>query len=200
MPFFTMRKRSVFGLGVLCLIAVCSFIGLRASDTVGQKELDSAMAPTVNPTPLNVRENNLDASGHIKVHEQGVVSVQGTINVGNSPSVQNVRIVNDPLEVDPTGEETVRFFNEELTPFDKDADFVVDIAKYSRVRVTIIVNGSDSTVDVFYGTDAHVGGSFSVDTSDTHTVLLPELPGTRLFLQVRDPDGEQVFVWLFGRK
>ena len=97
-------------------------------------------------------------------------------------------------------QDTVRFFFEELFPFDKDADFSVDISRYARVRLTVVVNGSDSTVDIFYGTDAHVSGSFSVDTADVHTVLLPELPGTRMSINVRDPDGEQVFVSLFGRQ
>ena len=66
--------------------------------------------------------------------------------------------------------------------------------------MTIVVNGSDSTVDFFYSTDAHVAGSFSVDTADVHTVLLRELPGTRMFIHVRDPDGEQVLVSPFGRR
>jgi len=159
-------------------------------------------APLANP-PLNVAETNKDANGNIKVHEQGVVMVTGTVNVGNTPATQNVRVTNTPLAVtgnlNVTGG-TSKKFQEEFFPFDKDQDVEVDITEFTRVRLRIVVNGSDSTVDVFYGTDAGIRGSFSVDTADDHTVLLPDVAGTKLFIQLRDPDGEQVFVQVFGTR
>lgn len=187
--------------GALALICVFGFLGLRAAD-----ELSDTLAPPPplpNP-PLNVAEANKDAEGNIKVHEQGTVQVTGTVNVGNNPSVQDVRVTNDPLEVEVTNtlvveSGTVRKFHQEIFPFDKDEDFVVDIAEFSRVRLQTTVNGSDSTVDFIYETDGGASGSFSVDTGGpSKSVLLPEVAGTRLHVYVRDPDGEQVFVNVFG--
>ena len=65
--------------------------------------------------------------------------------------------------------------------------------------IAATVNGSDSTVDFIYDTDGGASGSFSVDTGGpSKSVLLPEVAGTRLHVYVRDPDGEQVFVNVFG--
>jgi hypothetical protein len=191
------RKRSALGLGALSLICLFAFLGLRASDTVDSKELEAAVAPLANP-PLNVREANVDADGYLRVHEQGVVSVQGTVNVGNNPSVQDVRITNTPLQVALPKQGTVRTFHQEFFPFDKEEDLEIDIHEFSRVRLQITVNGSDSTVDITYDTDGDTSGSFSVDTADSHTILLPEVAGTKLFVYLNDPDGEQVFVNVFG--
>jgi hypothetical protein len=41
--------------------------------------------------------------------------------------------------------------------------------------------------------DAGVSGSFSVDAGDSHTELLCGAAGTTLEIDLRDPDGEQVF-------
>ena len=51
------------------------------------------------PPPLQpVEEQNLDASGFIAVHEQGVAAVSGTVDVGNLPAVQDVNVISMPSE------------------------------------------------------------------------------------------------------
>jgi len=191
----TARKRGVLALGVLFLIGVFGFLGLGAGETA-----DETSTAVSNP-PLNVAEANKDANGNIRVHEQGTVAVTGTVNVGNNPAVQDVRITNNPLHVDVDGRGTVQTFFEEIFPFDKDQDFEVDISEFNKVRLFVNINGDDSTVDIYYSTDAGVEGSFSVSTVGSgHSVYLGEVPGTKLWIEVRDPDGEQVFIWVFGNK
>lgn len=68
--------------------------------------------PTVAPgVPLPVREQNLDATGWIKVHEQGTATVTGTVSVGNFPSsiavsnfpeVQNVNVTGGEVSTKPS--------------------------------------------------------------------------------------------------
>jgi hypothetical protein len=62
-------------------------------------------APAAGPPGgLNVSEQNVDASGSIRVHEQGTANVNVTnsslpVTVGNLPAEQNVHVTNSPLEV-----------------------------------------------------------------------------------------------------
>lgn len=201
MRFIEGRKRGALVLGAVLLIGLFGFVGLRASELDGGAGVEDTTQLS-NP-PLNVREANVDAEGYLRIHEQGVVSVQGTVNVASGPAVQDVRVTNTPLQV--TGNVnvaggTVRKLRQEVYPFTADEDIEVDISEFSRVRLYVVVNGSDSTVDFAYYTDAGIYGSFSVDTGDTHNVLLSEVAGTKLTIGLRDPDGEQVFVNVFGTK
>ncbi|HET6372350.1 MAG TPA: hypothetical protein VFG76_03530 [Candidatus Polarisedimenticolia bacterium] len=192
------EKRSWVAVGALAMICVFGFLGLRAGD-----ELSATLAPpTTSPNPpLNVAESNKDSDGNIKVHEQGTVRVTGTVDVGNSPKVLDVNVTNEPLEVTgnvavKTG--TVHFYHREVYPFDEDVELEIDIHEYSRARVQITVNGS-GTVDFLYATDGGVHGEFSEDSGGFGaTLLLPEVAGTELRLFLSDPDGEQVFVNVFG--
>jgi hypothetical protein len=156
--------------------------------------------------PLNVLETNVDGGGNIRVHEQGTVPITGTVNVGNTPAVQDVRVTNGALPV--TGSVSVtnfpaattgvtNFFSQEFFPFNKEEILQIDISKFKRVRIRVTVNVS-GTVDFFYGTDAGVSGDFSVDAGNVHTELLPEVAGTNLEIDLEDPDGEQVFVDVYG--
>src|SRR3990172_10582524 len=45
----------------------------------------SGQADALAPLATRVREQNLDASGLIRVHEQGTANVTGTVDVGNLP-------------------------------------------------------------------------------------------------------------------
>lgn len=181
----------------LGLVAWLGALGLRAGDALSTDFAVATDATAPSNPPLNVAESNKDANGNIKVHEQGVVRVTGTVDVGNSPKVQDVNITNDPLEVKvKTG--TVHFYNHEVYPFDEDTNVTIDIHEYSRVRVQITVNGS-GTVDFLYGTDGGLHGEFSEDSGGFgHTLLLPEVAGTELRLFLSDPDGEQVFINVYG--
>jgi hypothetical protein len=196
------RKR-VLALGALILIAGFGFIGLQAADALSTTTTLSAPNPVPNP-PLSVAEANRDASGAIRVHEQGTVQVQGTVNVGNAPTVQDVRITNTPVQV--TGNVNVRAGTavklfQEVYPFTEVKEIEVDISEFSRVRLRFVVNGAeDSTVEFHYHTDAGISDDFSLDTGDSKGVLLPEVAGTKLRIVLDDPDGEQVFVEVFGTR
>ena len=182
----------------LGLVAGLGALSLRAGDVLSTEFAVATDATAPSNPPLNVREANVDGNGNIKVHEQGVVHVTGTVDVGNSPKVQDVNITNeDPLEVRvQTG--TVHFYTHEVYPFDEDTNVTIDIHEYSRVRVQITVNGS-GTVDFLYGTDGGLHGEFSEDSGGFgHTLLLPEVAGTELRLVLSDPDGEQVFINVYG--
>jgi hypothetical protein len=163
MSSMSLKKNGVLWFAVLCSIALFGFFGLRAGEDLSS-----------NP-PLNVAEVNKDANGNIKVHEQGTVAVTGTVNVGNNPSVQDVRVTN-AVEVKAG---VTRIFFEEVYPFDKDSDFELDISKFSRLRILGVVNVS-GTVHFSYETNAGVSGSFdaSAGGDGTHTELLGEVAGT----------------------
>jgi len=65
------------------------------------------------------------------------------------------------------------------------------------IRIFTVVNGS-GTVNFSYDTNAGVFGSYSLDSGHTHSELLPDVAGTTLFIDLSDPDGEQVFVSVWG--
>ena len=72
--------------GVLAISAVA---GVLAAGPLLTSALDAQPNSTPNP-PLKVLEQNLDANGFIKVHEQGVANVTGKVSVtGGSLSVTN---------------------------------------------------------------------------------------------------------------
>ena len=72
----------------------------------------SAQRPDPAPgVPLPIREQNLDATGWIMVHEQGTATVTGTVNVGNFPSsvavsnfpaTQNVNVTGGEVSTKPS--------------------------------------------------------------------------------------------------
>jgi hypothetical protein len=144
-----------------------------------------ATAPS-NP-PLNVAEANKDANGNIKVHDQGVVRVTGTVDVGNSPKVQDVNVTNDALEVTLADQGTSLVYFEEIDDFDEGFVRTIDIHKYARVRFGTNVNGS-GTVEYFVSTDGGVHEHFEVDAgSFGHTVFLGEAAGNQAVRSVRRP-------------
>jgi hypothetical protein len=86
------------------LLALGIVLGLALRDTVFVAE---AKPPEPEPQIQPVEEQNVDASGHIAVHEQGVADVNvtnaslpvsGTVEIGNLPPVQDVNVVSMPLE------------------------------------------------------------------------------------------------------
>jgi hypothetical protein len=191
------RKMHLLAPLALALLAGLGALSLRAGDVLSTELAAPTEATAPSNPPLNVAEANKDANGDIKVHEQGIVRVTGTVDVGNGPKVQDVNVTNDSLEVKvKTG--TVHFYHQEVYPFDEDTDLTIDIHEYSRVRVQITVNGS-GTVEFLYATDGGVHGEFSEDAGGFgHTLLLPEVAGTELRLFLNDPDGEQVYVNVYG--
>lgn len=71
--------------------------GLLGAFTVSELSSSAGAAPPPQQNQgQRVREQNLDASGFIRVHEQGTANVAGTVNVGNLPAVQDVNVVSMP--------------------------------------------------------------------------------------------------------
>jgi hypothetical protein len=140
----------------------------------------------------------VDGNGNIKVHEQGTVAISGTVDIGNTPKVQDVNVTNTALEVKLPDQGTTQIYSETIDDFNENIQRTIDIHKYARVRFGTNVNGS-GTVEYFVSTDGGVHEHFEVDAgSFGHTVFLGEAAGTKLFLEVVDPDGEQVFLRVFG--
>jgi len=182
----------------LALVAGLGALGLRAGDALSTQFAVTADATAPSNPPLNVAESNKDGNGNIKVHEQGVVRVTGTVDVGNSPKVQDVNVTNDALEVKLPDQGTSLVYFEEIDDFNEGFVRTIDIHKYARVRFGTNVNGS-GTVEYFVSTDGGVHEHFEVDAgSFGHTVFLGEAAGTKLFIQCVDPDGEQIFLRVFG--
>src|SRR3990172_168377 len=70
-------------IGVLVIVIglASGMIGAFTYDQLGS----NAGAAPPPPSPTQVREQNLDGNGLIRVHEQGTANVAGTVNVGNLP-------------------------------------------------------------------------------------------------------------------
>jgi hypothetical protein len=90
-----------------------------------------------------------------------------------------------------------KFYEKVIDDFDEGFLETIDISKYAHVRFATIVNGT-GTVEFFLHSDGQVTSHFEVEASGHHTVDLGEAVGTRLTIQLVDPDGEQVFLRLFG--
>jgi hypothetical protein len=191
----TSRKR-IFILSGLCVIGLFGLVGLRAGEALSM-DANLLAAPSVPNPPLNVAEANRDAGGNIKVHEQGTVSVTGTVDVGNAPKVQDVNVTNGPLVVRAADRGVQMIYSETIDDFDAEVLRTIDIHEYARVRFQSNVNGS-GTVEYFVSTDGGVKEHFSLDATENHTLFLGEAAGTKLHLQLVDPDGEQVFLRVFG--
>jgi len=81
---------------VIALVIIVGVVaGLAGGLTVAQLSGSAGAAPPP-PAVTQVREQNLDGSGFIRVHEQGTANVAGTVNVGNLPAVQDVNVVSQP--------------------------------------------------------------------------------------------------------
>ncbi len=147
--------------------------------------------------PLFVLEQNVDDNGLIRVHEQGVTTVTGDVSVGNLPAVQNVRVTNDPLKVAGSVNIGTKVIADvRIDSFDAPVALgPYDISGVSKIRVRVTVNGS-GTVTTSVDTDA-LGDAFDTDAGEVHSRLY-DLPGTILDIHLSDPDGEQVFVKVFG--
>lgn len=182
----------------LALIAGLGALSLRAGDTLSTQLTATSDATAPSNPPLNVREANVDGNGNIKVHEQGTVAISGTVDIGNTPKVQDVNVTNDALDVKLPDQGTTQIYSETIDDFNENIQRTIDIHKYARVRFGTNVNGS-GTVEYFVSTDGGVLEHFEVDAGGFgHTVFLGEAAGTKLFLEVVDPDGEQVFLRVFG--
>jgi hypothetical protein len=85
--------KQLIALGVIAAFAS----GLIGTWAFNQLTEQAGAAPPP-PSPTQVREQNLDGSGFIRVHEQGTANVAGTVNIGNMPAVQDVNVVSLPTQ------------------------------------------------------------------------------------------------------
>ena len=84
-PLSVARRRRYTMRYIITTATVVALIVGTALGFVVSRSLDGAASAA--PAEAKVREQNLDGSGLIRVHEQG------TVNVGNLPAVQNVNVV-----------------------------------------------------------------------------------------------------------
>ena len=125
---------------VALLIVVGVVAGLAGGLTVAQLSGRAGAAPPP-PSPQPVREQNLDASGFIRVHEQGTANVAGTVNVGNLPAVQDVNVLSaspPPGRLINLGTQTVTGDGSYAYPF---VD-VSDCAKLTAIATLVGLNGT----------------------------------------------------------
>jgi len=127
-------------------------------------------AASAAPAETKVREQNLDGSGLIRVHEQGVANVSvtnasmpvnGTVNVGNLPAVQDVNVLAVPSQTGrliELGTEAVPGGGRFLTPF-------ADVSDCGRV--TLMARSSSG-----YPTGASIE-SMSPDGTTVITAVTP---------------------------
>ena len=186
-----MRKRVGLVLSGLCLIGLFGAMGLHAGDMMSTLESTLAPPPLPNP-PLNVAEANKDGNGNIRVHEQGTVRVEGTVNVGNAPSVQDVRVVNG-------GRGSIKIFDEVVQQLEEDLELDFDIGDFSSVRIFTGVNGVGTGHFVF-STDAGIFEVLDVNPGYIESTVLTDTPGTKLTLRVSSADTPQIVLRVFGSK
>ncbi len=83
---------------VILLTAIAALLsGLVGAFAFGLPFGEATAAPPP-PSPTKVLEQNLDGDGLIRVHEQGMANVTGTVNVGNLPAVQDVNVLSVPSQ------------------------------------------------------------------------------------------------------
>ena len=90
-PLSVARRRRYTMRYIITTATVVALIVGTALGFVVSRSLDGAASAA--PAETKVREQNLDGSGLIRVHEQGTANVAGTVNVGNLPAVQDVNVV-----------------------------------------------------------------------------------------------------------
>jgi len=177
MRLFQGSGRSRLVLTIAALAVVAAGAGIRFADST------SAAAPM---PPLNVLETNRDAGGNIRVHEQGTVPITGTVNVGNTPAVQDVNVTNARLEVSgavtvgslPRGAQgsTLIFHDVLTTPSTGSGS--ATIGDFAKVRISADTRGGGS-FSLHWSTDGDLEGDFEVD-DDLGSIVLPDVPGTKL--------------------
>lgn len=185
------RKRIWLSMGGLCLIGLFGFIGLHAGELVSTSTALLPSASLPNP-PLNVAESNKDGDGNIKVHEQGTVRVTGTVDVGNAPSVQNVRVVDG-------GRGSIKIYDDIIQQLEEPLDLDFDISEFSSVRIFTGVNGV-GTAHITLSTDAGIFDFFDEDPGYVVSTALTDTPGTKLYISVESKDTPQIVLRVFGSK
>lgn len=173
--------RSIVGL-VAILGLVSGLVGAFAYDQLGSNA-GAAPPPPAPPSPTRVREQNLDTSGLIRVHEQGTANVAGTINVGNLPAVQDVNVVSPPAA--PQGRLISLTFTDSLSQF-------ADVSGCGNVSILArTTTAGDFAVGLFSSPDGTTrilrGDSYATlgSADGVRTALAKNLPVAEPFLQLQ---------------
>src|SRR3990172_1874867 len=137
---------------VVVALIVGSIGGLLGSLAFGQVSGPAGAAPPAQ----SVREQNLDGSGLIRVHEQGTANVNvtngslpvsATVNVGNLPSVQDVNVVAIP---EPPLVERVYVFAQNDTANEAGGHFLSDALDTQGCRkLEVFLRFASSNVDAY---------------------------------------------------
>jgi hypothetical protein len=194
--------------GACGLAAAFSYAGRTVQPADGLSGVTTTSPQAAAQNPLLVLEQNKDANGYIKVHEQGTVPVTGTVNVGTVSGTQNVHVTNTAVPVSGTVEVSnfpagpagsAQIYFEDIFPFNSQQLRDIDISGYSKIRVSATVNVSGQ-VDFHCITNSGAKQDFSVSTAGGHfgTVLMGDVVGTSLHIEMDDPDGEQIILRVWG--
>jgi len=142
------RSSALAGLLLLVgVVLVASVFGGELAGAAGKRTAREAA------TPLSVREQNLDASGFIRVHEQGTASVSGTVGLSSSANT---------VKLDPTANSV------SVTNTDNNGNVKVHEQGTANVNVTnsslsvapqAPVTDGGTFTSVPSGTTAHVSGT-----------------------------------------
>ena len=158
---------------------VALIVGIALGFVVSRSLDGSASAA---PAETKVREQNLDGSGLIRVHEQGTANVSGTVDVGNLPSVQDVNVVSTPLQA---GRLVTLTFTNGFSQFvdTSDCSAISVLARDSTDIGPILLFASpDGTARIRWGSPTSVASS-GVDGFSTQSVH--NLPLAEPFMQVQ---------------
>ena len=128
------------------LAVVTLALGIALGFVVSRSLDGSASAAPPPPADTKVREQNLDGSGFIRVHEQGTANVTGTVDVGNLPAVQDVNVVSATPQTGrliELGTHTVPWGGAFTTP-------LVDVSDCQRVTLMAKSSGSSTNASIEY--------------------------------------------------
>ena len=190
----------------LLALAVCAAFASGLIGTWAFSQLtEQAGAAPPPPAPTQVREQNLDGSGFIRVHEQGTANVAGTVNVGNLPAVQDVNVVSQLTtpagRLIELGTQTVGGANEPV-------QFVSDLVDVSDCDLmTIMAKAIQGAIGAISyktspdGTTEIEVSETGLDTADGRTatkydvrVVMPFVQ-VLIDLQVTQPDQVTAWIW-----
>jgi len=189
---------------ITTVTVVALIVGIALGFIVSRALDGSASAAPPPPADTKVREQNLDGSGLIRVHEQGTanvnvtnssLSVGGTVDVGNLPAVQDVNVLSMPSQ--PRGDLVSLTFTNSLSQFVDTSDCShVSILARAPVGIgpLILFASPDGTTRVLRGDP---GATIGNNVDGYTTAFAENLPVAEPFLQVYVPTPNPTDGWIW---